>query len=249
MARGEYFKWAAHDDLLDPFFLEYLVELLDSDPECVLAYPTTILIDENSAVIGKYSDKLFLESDEPSARLRQWLIPPKKLCNPVFGLIRKEVMAKTPLHGAYLDSDRVFLASIALQGRCRTIPNGLFFRRIHPENSTTANPNHRDRLAWFVGRKPVLPVLKNWCLFYGYIKAINGAKLCLQERFRSYRVMWSWIILKKKLLVLEILLPIQLNGRKTRLGKEIVSLFRFLLSTIVSKGRRMSQEVNAPELR
>ena len=37
LGRGEYFKWAAHDDLLAPTYLERCVEVLDANPDVVLA--------------------------------------------------------------------------------------------------------------------------------------------------------------------------------------------------------------------
>src|SRR5216683_2033766 len=48
VAQGEnpYFKWAAHDDVLAPRFLEVAVRVLDDHPEIVLASPASALIDE-----------------------------------------------------------------------------------------------------------------------------------------------------------------------------------------------------------
>ena len=47
LASGEYFKWAAHDDLCAPEYLERCVEILDRDPDVVLCYPKTSIIDEH----------------------------------------------------------------------------------------------------------------------------------------------------------------------------------------------------------
>src|SRR5262245_745161 len=43
---GPYFKWASHDDVLHPRFLEVTVAALDARPDTVLASPATVLIDE-----------------------------------------------------------------------------------------------------------------------------------------------------------------------------------------------------------
>ncbi len=41
LARGTYFKWAAHDDLCAPTYLERCVEVLDRDPALFSRIPTT----------------------------------------------------------------------------------------------------------------------------------------------------------------------------------------------------------------
>jgi glycosyltransferase involved in cell wall biosynthesis len=54
LATGKYYKQAATDDLLEPDFLRRCIEILESDPGCVLAHPKTKEIDENGlpAVCG-----------------------------------------------------------------------------------------------------------------------------------------------------------------------------------------------------
>src|SRR2546426_6424374 len=44
LSGGEYFKWAAHDDLCAPDYVERCVEVLDRDPSVVLCYAETVLI-------------------------------------------------------------------------------------------------------------------------------------------------------------------------------------------------------------
>jgi glycosyltransferase involved in cell wall biosynthesis len=46
LSSGDYFKWACHDDLLRPEFLERCVEVLDRDPSAVLVYTDWAPIDE-----------------------------------------------------------------------------------------------------------------------------------------------------------------------------------------------------------
>ena len=45
LAKGEYFKWAAADDVCRPNYLARCVEVLDRDPTVVLAYPRTQFVD------------------------------------------------------------------------------------------------------------------------------------------------------------------------------------------------------------
>jgi glycosyltransferase involved in cell wall biosynthesis len=51
LARGAYFKWVAHDDLIEPDYLEQCVAALDSDPGIVLAYARSQWIDARGNVV------------------------------------------------------------------------------------------------------------------------------------------------------------------------------------------------------
>ena len=47
LSRGEFFKWAAHDDLMEPEFLARCVYPNSTeDPSVVLAYPRAMIIDD-----------------------------------------------------------------------------------------------------------------------------------------------------------------------------------------------------------
>jgi glycosyltransferase involved in cell wall biosynthesis len=207
MGRGRYFKWAAHDDLLAPTFLEKLVPVLEADSGCVLVHAKTVLIDAAGRETGDYVDEITCDSESPAERLERWLCPSKVLCNPVFGLMRRDAMARTPLHGDYIASDRVFLAAMTLQGRCRSIPERLFLRRLHSGRSTAAHPDKRDLTEWFRGTRPRLPVLPIWRLFFGYLNAIHSTSLPIGERLRCYRVMTKWMREKRKGMVIELTYP------------------------------------------
>ena len=51
-ARGEYFKWLAHDDYLEPFFLEMIIKYLDDHDDVVLCISDVKLIDGARQVLG-----------------------------------------------------------------------------------------------------------------------------------------------------------------------------------------------------
>src|SRR5690242_8395655 len=54
MSEAPYFKWAAHDDLCTPTFLEQSVGVLDARPEVVLCYPRSAFIDAAGRVIAEH---------------------------------------------------------------------------------------------------------------------------------------------------------------------------------------------------
>src|SRR5579871_5511395 len=73
LARSEYFKWAAANDLCATDMIERCVEVLDQRPDCVLCFAKTRIIDENGAVCEDYDDHLDLQHDRPSERFRMLL--------------------------------------------------------------------------------------------------------------------------------------------------------------------------------
>jgi glycosyltransferase involved in cell wall biosynthesis len=51
LSSGKYFKWAAHDDLCHPDFLQSCIDVLDRDFTTVLCYPRAVIIDDKGKVI------------------------------------------------------------------------------------------------------------------------------------------------------------------------------------------------------
>ena len=126
LSSGKYFKWAASDDLCAPDYLAKCVSVLEAHPETVLCYPRTTIINENGKPIRQYHDGLDLRSPNVSERF-SWAVQRILECNAVFGLIRSDVLRKTPKIGNYTASDRVLLVELTLHGQFYELPEYLFF--------------------------------------------------------------------------------------------------------------------------
>ena len=139
-ARGRYFKWAAHDDVCAPTFLERCVEVLDAEPSVVLCSGQTRLINDDGspvslrsgargcyvtrhgAPVGIIDPEHRAEGAAPARRFWDVLVRTMRTFE-IFGLIRSDVLRRTRLHGNYYGSDKVLLAELSLHGRfhcCRT---------------------------------------------------------------------------------------------------------------------------------
>ena len=94
MARGRYFKWAAHDDLLHPKYLEPCVEALEMSPEIVLAHTSAEQIDGEGALIGHIPNIPDVNSDDPVQRFTN-VVTEERLNLPIFGVMRSDVLATT----------------------------------------------------------------------------------------------------------------------------------------------------------
>jgi glycosyltransferase involved in cell wall biosynthesis len=193
---GDYFKWAAHDDICAPQFLERCVEILDHEPEVVLCYPRTSLIDEHGVMIGDYLDSLDLRSPFPHQRFEQYhkRYRTPAMCNPIFGLIRAETLKQTVLIRSYPGSDMILLGELALRGILFEIPEPLFFRRDHPQASIQAHPGLGERAIWFDPTNIDKRQFDGRMLFAEYLEIIGRVHMNRTEKVRCYRQMGRWLI-------------------------------------------------------
>ena len=202
MADCEYFKWAAHDDLLAPRFLEECIHALDGNPSTVLASPRTMLIDDLGEPLRYSEDKQCLADDhgrlypalpeknsalasrDPVVRFDA-LVFRTFLCVEIFGLIRKSVADRIPRQRAYLGSDKVFLARLCLEGPFWMGSEPLFFRRCHAQQFSAASISGRFRARWFgTGSSLTHGVFAEKLAFWAdYIDSVNKAPLTLSQRF------------------------------------------------------------------
>lgn len=153
LAEGDYFKWAAHDDNCRPEFLEKCVAALDSTPGAVLCYPSTNVIDGESKIMSEYRDGLHLMQKTPHQRMYHYLrgnfIGRKGMCNPIFGVIRLDLLRRTRLIQHALSADRLLLGHLSLLGGFIELPDVLFERRVHDNTSTMANRSLASLKTWF----------------------------------------------------------------------------------------------------
>ncbi|HEV7265014.1 MAG TPA: glycosyltransferase family 2 protein [Falsiroseomonas sp.] len=137
-ARGRYFKWAAHDDLLAPDYLSRAVAALEAAPEAVLCTTGVTEIGPEGEVLRRYANTFpGIESPEPARRLGA-VIHTCHQCEDFFGLFRREALVGSGLHGTYSGSDRVLLAEMALRGPWVAVAEPVFLHREHPHRYTRA---------------------------------------------------------------------------------------------------------------
>ncbi|MEM7163992.1 MAG: glycosyltransferase family 2 protein [Planctomycetota bacterium] len=192
LAKGEYFKWVAHDDVLEPEYLEQTVAVLEENADYVLAHSECHFIDEHGNFIRDHYDHLrFMESERPSVRFR-CLAALHHWCFEVFGLIRREELARTPAIASYIGSDRNLLAELALMGKFRRLPEALFLSRDHSDRSIRST-NLRERAGWFAPSLHGKVALPHWRHLQEYWKSVHRVPLAFIERLRCYRKLLGWI--------------------------------------------------------
>lgn len=192
LCQGEYFKWAAHDDHCAPEFLERCVAVLDSHPEVVLAYPRTKAIDDNGDIIREYPAKPAGIAQQPHKRFYEFVCIAHP-CVAVFGLIRREVLAKTPRIGNYSSADRPLLGELSLHGKLYEIPEYLFFYRNHAQQSWREYATKRAVLAWYDPNRKHKLAFPQWRLLKEHLDSIQRVPLSAYERLQCYLCMGWWM--------------------------------------------------------
>jgi glycosyltransferase involved in cell wall biosynthesis len=190
-ARGEYFKWAAHDDVCRPGFLSACVAVLDRHPDVVLCHTQTDGIDEQGRVKGFYAEERAFDQARPSERFWAAISTPH-ICSAVFGVMRREVLLGTIRHGDWVGADRNLLAQLALAGRVVLLPDHLFQRREHAEASIHRFEDEDERRTWFDPRASGRRVRHTWRRWLEYARAVRGAALAPAERLACFRCLLRW---------------------------------------------------------
>jgi glycosyltransferase involved in cell wall biosynthesis len=191
LARGEYFKLAAHDDLCLPDFVGRCVELLDREPEVVLCHPQVAIIDAAGKRLKPY--RYAWKAGSPRVRERLYALSGLRYrCFPVFGVVRTEALRRTRLMGPYVASDRVMLAELGLLGRFAEVGEELFWSREHEGRSTRAHKVRSGRTAWFDPNRRARVVLPVWKQGVEFVRAIRRTPLPRGERAACYAEMLRW---------------------------------------------------------
>lgn len=186
LARGQYFKWAAHDDLLLPDYLEKCVDVLDHNPSVILCHSLAKEISANGTFIKHHAIEMpNTSADNVQARFADTILI-QHPCFDVFGLMRTDVLRKTRMIASFIGSDRVLLAELALHGRFYKIPEYLFITRSHLQQSILAMPIHQRR-HWFDTTQKDGRSFPHWRYWVEYYSCIERAPLNTAEKKACYR--------------------------------------------------------------
>jgi glycosyltransferase involved in cell wall biosynthesis len=189
LSRGKYFRWAAHDDYLEPEMLERCVAILERDPEVVLCYTQVRELD-----LVKGSEQIVSRnnaySPRPATRFRR-IILSKEFLEEGYGLIRRDVLNRTRLQADYVASDRTLMAELSLYGRFHEIAEPLFVKRLHERN---AYVDWRTRTAWFNPDAPPKVSFPWWSQFADLINTVRRAQIGPPVKIECYASVGLWAI-------------------------------------------------------
>lgn len=220
LARGEYFKWAAADDVCRPNYLARCVEVLDRDPTVVLAYPRTQFVDAAGQPLDIHDPGWDLRSDEAYERFR-YAIFAGHWANAVVGLIRASALAKTRLMPAYPGGDFRVLGELTLLGKFYEIPEVLFVRRLHSGSSSQhgtsgVDPDQKWLVRYWTGADNS-PAMPKWGINVDRFRTIVCSQLTLRQKSSLVRSLLRQMRWQRRTLFYELLaaVPAYLARRRS----------------------------------
>jgi glycosyltransferase involved in cell wall biosynthesis len=203
LSQCEYFRWAAHDDVVAPTYLERCVGVLDDDPRVALAHTEVELIDADGNSMGIYEGPVARREDpRPWVRFHDAALWSGRN-HLIFAVIRRDLLDRIPPYGAYGNADGVLLARLALLGTFVTVDEPLQQIRVHDEQASTLYGVERggiDYRAWRqwidapgdAKRKIEFPYWRIWAEHARSIVAVRGVSLPDRIKCVPTVAQWAW---------------------------------------------------------
>lgn len=202
LADSEYFKWAAHDDELQPGYLDACVRVLDREPSAALAHSWVEEIDDVGRVMrvyGPVSEQL--ASADPLTRFRSRVLE-RGWCTEIFGVIRTSKLRGSMLMASFAAADLSLIAELALRGPFIIMPEPLFRNRVHPSRYTNAifenignSTRAQELTSWWDTSKKTGRWHANWWQFlFTLIPIVNRNVSSWRQRLRYYSVVFQWML-------------------------------------------------------
>jgi len=204
LTQTPYLKWSTSDDYWEPTFLERALEVMERDPDVVLCYPKTYLVEADGGNPTPYEDNLHLVQDDPVERFLA-LFSDIRLVHQHLGVIRSAALRRTHLLGTHLGSDTNLLAELCLYGKFYELPERLFYRRFHETSGSwkRADPKHAAKHYHGAGSKS--KARTKWRSHLGLFGRVTTAPLAPLAKARLYgylarRMVWDRHDLLRELL-------------------------------------------------
>lgn len=192
LARGKYFKWAAHDDVLKPDFLRRCVEALEAAPDAALCHTANEYIDETGASLGTHAQQVQgSDSEDAATRFAALALRPHD-CYGMMGVMRRSLVGHAMPMESFHGADRVLLARIALAGRFITVPDALLKVRDHAGRYSRAQKTLRDRATWYDARNAGKLSFPVWRMYGSYWSSLAAAGIPAGTRWRARAALLRW---------------------------------------------------------
>lgn len=122
-AVGEYFMWAAHDDVRSPEYLEVNLEYLSAHPDYVASTSPVQFMGGRPDSFKMGDRSLDQENAEERflAGLETW-----RACGRFYSLMKRDAVASSKMirSGSYIGADIAFVLELSLQGKFRRVEQG-----------------------------------------------------------------------------------------------------------------------------
>lgn len=213
LSRGEYFMWAAHDDVREPNYISACLETLEMNPNVILCCSNTLLeeggqfreLKENFNTVGMSANRRF--------RKILW----NNSCSSTYGLIRSSALRKPHPFKDTVSSDNLLLAELSLLGEFCQLPLFLFKEKVRTRSLSQRINGILNMYLPDRDRYIYLPFIR---LAIDHWKVVQNAPLAKNEKLIGYLDVILCFLLKYKIFISDSVFTLYLNWLKLRkIGK------------------------------
>ena len=194
LSQGDYFKWLAADDTLEPDYLRICVEAFHDAPDSVvMCFPRRRFLRPDGSFAADCGFELPREVDHRSRDIRtiryEELLRLGDEHAPaiVFGLIRSDILRRTGLIRAFKAADVVLNAELALYGELWQLPERLYNQRMHSANSERARMSVEDEAKWYDPSASGGTANLGWHLGREHARCIRRARIPMNQKLARFR--------------------------------------------------------------
>ena len=214
MARGEYFRWAAADDIPSTDLLAHAVSVLDRDTAIVTYVPDTANIDEANTSTRRLERSLNLRSVSPVERAASVLSNSYQM---VFlqGLMRRSTLLSTSCRWNYFGWDFILLLELALRGQICNVEGPLLYRRLHGGSAALSTRKISEVRKWIDPTVRSRILLPHWKWAWERVRAVLRCPLPVHDRVKLLALVgrharWDRAALKR-----DVVMAVKLLFRRT----------------------------------
>lgn len=192
LARGTFFKWTPHDDLLHPEYLAACIEALRETPEASVCQSHLAFIDGQGLPLGTCRPDLYEAQSTRAVERFSAAVLRAHNCYDMQGVYRRDMLARTRLLASFHGSDRALVAELALLGPFLCVPRALMKVRDHDTRYTRAYTEPGARAVWHDARLAGRKTFPSWRLYRTYCELVSASRLSFAERLRCRFALVRW---------------------------------------------------------
>lgn len=181
LANGEFFMWAAYDDLWDPTYIRKCVEKLRKFPSAVLCLTECTIIDETGKTIRNENDAIETLNLSLDEKFHHYFLNVGWIGSIVYGLCRSTFLRQTRLFLEEYGHDVILGLELYLLGDVVKVEESLFYYRYFQDKtqydqiaSITSDPVKQQNIA----RTAHTQLIKN---LYQTLKTGNASQEIIQD--------------------------------------------------------------------
>lgn len=198
-AKGKFITWLAHDDILEPMFLEETVQYMSQKPSTVLVASDFGIIDQNGTELGvEKLTKIRGHIDWEKRCVEFFKYPISNVFFCIYGLIKtetcKSVLQSVPEPKIATGSELPILARFAVAGEITAIPIVLRKYRRHPTSMYSSEVGAISKLSML--RRQSIKIANLYRLRFDQMTVLWSSSLSLSFKYLiSMKLLFFYLIL------------------------------------------------------